>query len=104
MRRRALLAASAAGGGKPINIIQLSPYIDRGALTVDHKLSDIPTSTIQIRIETTGFIGYGDLLIRSGIQTGSNTDIDMGCSTPDIKVTDYNPMEDVNFVYKVEVI
>ena len=93
-----------SGGGKPINIIQLYPYIKKGSLSVDYELSDIPTSTITIDIETTGFSGFGCVLIQSGMQAGSNIDMDLGCSTSDIKVTGYDPMEDDNFVYKVEVI
>ena len=106
MRRRALCAASAAsgGGGKPINIIQLHPFLYRSSLSVDYELSDVPTSNIDIEIETTGFAGYGEILIRSGIQIGQSIDLDIDCSTPDIKVVDYSPMEDDNFVYKVEVI
>ena len=106
MRRRALCAASAAGGGggKPINTLSLHPTIYRGSLTIDYEFSDIPTSTIYIGIQTTGFAGYVDLFFPSGLQTGEKLDFDFGCSTPDIKVVDYSPMEDDNFVYKVEVI
>lgn len=74
------------------------------SLSVDYELSDVPTSDIYIGIETTGLFGYTKLYLPSGIQTGIKNDVDLGCSTSNIEVTYCDPMEDDNFVYKVEVI
>lgn len=105
MRRRALLAASTASEEKPINILYLYPEIDiRNNLQMTFDFSYIPTSDIYITLETTGFEGTVTPPFFSGIKNGEKVDVDMGCDTSYIKVIDYSPMEDDNFVYQIEII
>ena len=103
--RRALCAANAAIGGKPINIISLYPEIDEmNTLNITFDFSYIPTSDIYITLETTGLLSSMSIYLSSEIKNGIKTDVDIGCSTNYIKVIEYTPMEDDNFVYQIKII
>lgn len=99
MRRRALLAASQTGGGKPTNVLRLKVVSEGIDIGIEFNFDFPPTSQLEVSLLTDGYLGWANIPFPAYIQSGVKHSVDVQASK--IQILSYTPTEDDTYIYEV---